>query len=59
MDYFSEVFEIEYPLPKLDLLAVHEFVSFFFFFFFLDKDLSLEHDLLSYLRPRVLWRIGD
>lgn len=27
MDYFSEVFEIEYPLPKADLLAVHEFVS--------------------------------
>ncbi len=26
-DYFSEVFEIEYPLPKADLLAVHEFVS--------------------------------
>ena len=27
VDYFSEVFEIEYPLPKADLLAVHEFVS--------------------------------
>lgn len=27
IDYFSEVFEIEYPLPKADLLAVHEFVS--------------------------------
>lgn len=26
VDYFSEVFEIEYPLPKADLLAVHEFV---------------------------------
>ncbi|KAL4915575.1 peptidase family M1-domain-containing protein [Aspergillus aurantiobrunneus] len=25
VDYFSEVFEIEYPLPKVDLLAVHEF----------------------------------
>ncbi|KAI9372391.1 peptidase family M1-domain-containing protein [Aspergillus egyptiacus] len=25
VDYFSEVFEIEYPLPKADLLAVHEF----------------------------------
>ncbi|KAJ5874451.1 Small GTPase superfamily [Penicillium soppii] len=27
VDYFSEVFEIEYPLPKADLLAVHEFAS--------------------------------
>ena len=27
VDYFSEIFEIEYPLPKADLLAVHEFVS--------------------------------
>src|SRR5215471_890223 len=27
IDYFSEIFEIDYPLPKLDLLAVHEFVS--------------------------------
>lgn len=27
VDYFSEVFEVEYPLPKADLLAVHEFVS--------------------------------
>ncbi|KAI5787071.1 peptidase family M1-domain-containing protein [Geopyxis carbonaria] len=25
VDYFSEIFDIEYPLPKLDLLAVHEF----------------------------------
>ncbi|KAF7593156.1 hypothetical protein BBP40_011869 [Aspergillus hancockii] len=27
VDYFSEVFEIEYPLPKADLLAVHEFAA--------------------------------
>jgi len=27
VDYFSEVFGIDYPLPKVDLLAVHEFVS--------------------------------
>ena len=27
VDYFSEIFQIDYPLPKLDLLAVHEFVS--------------------------------
>ncbi|KAF4556752.1 ERAP1-like C-terminal domain-containing protein [Elsinoe fawcettii] len=25
VDYFSEVFKIDYPLPKVDLLAVHEF----------------------------------
>ena len=25
VDYFSEVFDIDYPLPKLDLVAVHEF----------------------------------
>jgi aminopeptidase N len=25
IDYFSEVFDIDYPLPKADLLAVHEF----------------------------------
>lgn len=25
VDYFSEVFGIDYPLPKVDLLAVHEF----------------------------------
>ncbi|KAF8431269.1 peptidase family M1-domain-containing protein [Terfezia claveryi] len=25
VDYFSEIFDIEYPLPKVDLLAVHEF----------------------------------
>jgi aminopeptidase N len=27
VDYFSELFKIDYPLPKADLLAVHEFVS--------------------------------
>jgi hypothetical protein len=27
IDYFSEIFQIDYPLPKCDLLAVHEFVS--------------------------------
>lgn len=26
LDYFSELFGIEFPLPKMDLLAVHEFV---------------------------------
>lgn len=26
IDYFSEIFRIDYPLPKADLLAVHEFV---------------------------------
>ncbi|KAF2016445.1 hypothetical protein BU24DRAFT_433443 [Aaosphaeria arxii CBS 175.79] len=25
VDFFSEVFQIDYPLPKVDLLAVHEF----------------------------------
>ena len=25
VDYFSEIFKIDYPLPKADLLAVHEF----------------------------------
>lgn len=26
IDYFSEIFDLDYPLPKVDLLAVHEFV---------------------------------
>jgi aminopeptidase N len=30
VDYFSEVFQIDYPLPKVDLLAVHEFVRTLF-----------------------------
>ncbi|KAK3216762.1 hypothetical protein GRF29_1g903291 [Pseudopithomyces chartarum] len=25
VDYFSETFQVDYPLPKVDLLAVHEF----------------------------------
>ena len=25
VDYYSQIFQIEYPLPKVDLLAVHEF----------------------------------
>ncbi|KAI5952527.1 hypothetical protein KGF54_003394 [Candida jiufengensis] len=25
VDYFSKIFEIQYPLPKLDLIAVHSF----------------------------------
>lgn len=27
IDYFSEIFGIDYPLPKADLLAVHEFAA--------------------------------
>ena len=30
VDYFSDVFGIDYPLPKSDLLAVHEFVGYLF-----------------------------
>lgn len=33
IDYFSEIFDIDYPLPKSDLLAVHEFVSVAIIFF--------------------------
>jgi len=29
IDYYSEIFGIDYPLPKADLLAVHEYVSMF------------------------------
>ena len=25
VDFYSEIFQLEYPLPKLDLIAVHEF----------------------------------
>ncbi|KAI5299773.1 hypothetical protein KEM55_001781, partial [Ascosphaera atra] len=25
VDYFSEIFDVDYPLPKMDMLAVHEF----------------------------------
>ena len=25
VDYFSDIFKVDYPLPKIDLLAVHEF----------------------------------
>lgn len=32
VDYFSDIFGIEYPLPKCDLLAVHEFVSALFLY---------------------------
>ncbi|TGO86933.1 hypothetical protein BPOR_0265g00040 [Botrytis porri] len=28
IDLFSEIFDIDYPLPKADLLAVHEFVTY-------------------------------
>ncbi len=28
IDYYSEIFDIDYPLPKSDILAVHEFVRF-------------------------------
>ena len=27
VDYFSEIFQIDYPLPKVDVLAVHEFTQ--------------------------------
>jgi aminopeptidase N len=41
IDYFSEIFGIDYPLPKADLLAVHEFVS----------DVLLFHVLPSLFSP--------
>ena len=25
VDFYSDIFKIEYPLPKIDLVAVHEF----------------------------------
>jgi aminopeptidase N len=33
IDYYSEIFGIDYPLPKSDILAVHEFVCVLFCFF--------------------------
>lgn len=49
VDYFSETFEIEYPLPKADLLAVHEFVSRISF-----VRVPTNH----MFRPWVPWRTG-
>ena len=67
IDYFSEVFQIDYPLPKADLLAVHEFVSFPQIHLF--KSGFLAFDMLqgailpnlyadSTLRPLEPWKIG-
>lgn len=55
VDYFSEVFEIEYPLPKADLLAVHEFVSFPVLFHPANPKFRF---VLIYLRLWELWKIG-
>lgn len=56
VDYFSEVFEIEYPLPKADLLAVHEFVSFPFLSHPADPKFN---DLFYfYIRLWEPWKIG-
>ena len=51
VDYFSNVFKIEYPLPKADLLAVHEFVCD-------PLDFLLGTKLIVFFRPWVLWRTG-
>lgn len=54
VDYFSEIFEIEYPLPKADLLAVHEFVSDMV----LLTSTWVRFELIVLLRPWEPWRIG-
>ena len=54
VDYFSEVFEIEYPLPKADLLAVHEFVRARYSPHFL-KPLCANY---SVFRPWEPWKTG-
>jgi aminopeptidase N len=49
IDYFSEIFEIDYPLPKCDLLAVHEFVS-------IPSDLSIaEWSTLSFFARHTMF----
>ena len=50
VDYFSDIFRIDYPLPKVDLLAVHEFVSLF-----ITPESSSHADMSSLT---VLWRTG-
>lgn len=54
VDYFSEIFEIEYPLPKADLLAVHEFVSDLVFL----TSIWVRFELIVLLRLWEPWRIG-
>lgn len=51
VDYFSGVFGIDYPLPKSDLLAVHEFVGYPFNWIPTAPN-SLEN------RPWAPWKIG-
>ena len=41
VDYFSEIFKIDYPLPKIDLLAVHEFSVTSLFLYFSHQPLKL------------------
>lgn len=54
IDYFSEVFEVEYPLPKADLLAVHEFVRCSIYIYVYD----MKKADYGHYRPWVLWRTG-
>jgi aminopeptidase N len=68
VDYFSEVFQIDYPLPKVDLLAVHEFVSVIFYICNISADLvanymyillnSSQSKLTIASSHTVPWRIG-
>jgi hypothetical protein len=51
VDYFSELFKIDYPLPKTDLLAVHEFVGSTFLIR-LSCSLTIGHS------QQTPWKIG-
>ena len=51
VDYFSNVFGIDYPLPKSDLLAVHEFVGYLF-----NWVLTTSNGYKN--RPWAPWKIG-
>lgn len=59
VDYFSEIFDLDYPLPKVDLLAVHEFVIISCSFI-ISVD-GMEDRKLTRLFESLteLWRIGD
>lgn len=59
LNYYQKFFQIKYPLPKMDMIAIPDFAAGTTIFNGYSYRMSTQHNHIhAFSIPQVLWKIG-